>query len=110
AARQARSLPADPDARKVGNTSGWKIGRQVEYDLDHMARRQRLVRVAPYRHRHIDVALRNLQFSFYGKLGRLLWSRRHGLGSPNHRSRVTLPFRVRRIFLLEYYALSNGRR
>ena len=97
------------DAGHVGDAAEREVGRQVERDLDGVARRQRLVGVAAERQRHRDAALGDLEIGAHGEFGRRARARRNRLGAPDRRTDVALALPVGRVLLVEHDALRDGR-
>ncbi len=77
------------DAGHVGDAAGRKVRRQLEHDLDGVARRQALVGVAAERPGHGELALRHLDVGADRELGRLARARAtrsRSARSPSRRS------------------------
>ena len=87
-----------------------EIRRQLEHDLDRVARRQALVGVAAERPGHGQLALRHLDVGADRELGRLSRARRHGLGPPDRRADEALAVGVGGILFVEHHFLRRRRR
>ena len=99
------------DAGHVRDAARREIRRQLEHDLDRVARRQALVGVAAQRPGHGELALRHFDVGADRELGRLPRPGRHGLGPPDRRADEALAVRIGRILLVEHDFLRHrGRR
>src|SRR5262249_59830254 len=97
------------DAGNVRDAALREVRRQLEHDLDGMARRQVGVGITAERPSHRDAAFRYLHIGTDGEVLRLPGGRRYPLRTPTRRTDEALALLVVRILLLEHDTLRHRR-
>src|SRR3984885_5411488 len=95
------------NAGHIGDAAAGKVGRQIEHDLDRMARRKRLVGITAQRPGDGHVLFGNFDIRADLEFRRKPGAGRYGFGAPNGGADELLALRVVRIFLIEHDALGD---
>src|SRR5262245_25326764 len=97
------------DAWHIADTAAGEILRQDEGQFRGVARRQRTIGVAAERHRHLELAVGDLDVGAHGDVGLLVAGGLHRFGAPDHRADILLALGIGRILVIEDDALRHRR-
>src|SRR3954468_23891104 len=97
------------DARHVADAAAGEILRQDEGQFRGVARRQRRIGIAAERHRHLELAVGNLDVGAHGDIGLLVAARLDWFGAPDHRADILLTLWIGRILVVEHDLLRHRR-